>query len=304
MAKQENEDDIEDEPEVELFDIEVDTVGLVEAGAVGEDFFLLKGDGAMADEDRTEEEPTLKSFFERLGEKRFMQIFQKAEKEMIEGEEVTQNPPEKGKEVELMADKEEKIEEQEQVDVSAELNKAIEEAQTELEKTFKAKEEELTKAFEAKSEALAKALEDAETDAGEFRTLAARERETRQRREFIEKAKAYDSLPIASDELGDYLYELSKWDEGANVELAKSEDHKEEDNQDRLGWLESVLKATNEQIKESKFYVEAGSSHIPDSGGDDLVALAKEIQKETPELNLAEAMLKIPTDVAIKKRNK
>jgi len=302
----------ENEAEHELTDIEAATVGFVERGAVGVEFFLTKGENDMADEPEVVEEEatteTTKSWIEQLGENTAIQLIKKAAKILAaeEQDEVEKQNPPKEEEVETMPDKKDDIQTdaQPQVDVEAELNKAIEKAQEKMTADFEAKAEALTKAFEEKQTALNEDVEKANANAAIFKANAAQEREQRERREFVTKAGDYDNLPISADELGNYLYELSKWDEGANVELAKSKDHEEKDNQNRLGWLEDVLKAANEQIKESKFYVEAGSSHIPELSKGGIVAKAQELMKEDPELTLEKAMMQLPADFVAKNRNK
>ena len=300
------EETTEEEEVFELFDIEVDTVGLVERGAVDEEFFVLKGETNMVDKEEPTQEKTEKSWLEQLGEKQAVRLIMKAVKSLVveEQEQVEKQTPPKDKEVESMTVEKEDIQvnAQPQVDIEAELSKALEKAQEKMTTEMEAKEAELTKVFEEKQTALTEAVEKANANAALFAANAAQEREQRQRREFIEKAKDYDSLPIGADELGNYLYEVSKWDEGANVELAKSKDHKPEDNQGNLEFLNALLKAANEQIKESKFYAEAGSSHIPEPEKGGIVEKAQALMKENEGMTLDEAMLQLPAEFVAKHR--
>lgn len=74
-------DDMTPDQIYELEDVTVETLGLVEAGAVGEDFFLLKNEeGAMPDESTTIDEVlNERGFLEKLGVQRLLDLIAKGQ---------------------------------------------------------------------------------------------------------------------------------------------------------------------------------------------------------------------------------
>jgi len=142
----------------------------------------------------------------------------------------------------------------------------------------------LEKAETAQDETLAR-LQKAETALAEATDIAEQEREARERIQYIEKAREFDALGTNPDDLGGFLHRLAQSDEMSNLE--KSADA--EDRVDSLGYISAILKAANEQVIESGFYEEAGSSRVPQNGSMTLLqkAQAKVDAGEYPDITAA-----------------
>lgn len=178
-------------------------------------------------------------------------------------------------------------------DASAELTSKV----TELEKAAKpapaepvvdlSKADPAIRAMLEKSEADAKAmadrLEKAEKQGEEDRQLAKAERETRLTREFVAKAEEFKALPVEAEKFGPVL-------KSAAEKLSK----------DEADELDRVLKAADEQIRQSRLFKEQGRGERPGDGGDgsaiaEVQRKAEALKKADPKLSSAQALDKAMT---------
>lgn len=169
----------------ELSELDILSVGLVEAGAIGADFFAIKsekGDSTMADKDKKQEE-TQETLIEKL----------------------------KG----MFATKED------MTNIQAELEKAAEtpDEKTSTETPLETPTEdsailkrldEMEKARESEIALLQKANEDMKTELEKAKEIASNEKEAREKREYLEKAYTLKAFPVSYAELGDFLHKVSK----------------------------------------------------------------------------------------------
>jgi hypothetical protein len=154
-------------------------------------------------------------------------------------------------------------------DEPAEVNKA------DLSPEVRALVEKAEKAEQAAAERIAKA----EKDAQEASDIAKAERDQRITREFVAKAEEFRSLSVEPAKFGPILKSVSE-------KLTKEE----------VDELDRVLKAADEQLRQSGIFKEAGVSGDPRTGGtseeqvSELQRKAEEIRKTDPSVSQWQAM--------------
>ncbi len=199
---------MEEEVEFELSDIYVDTVGLVSAGAIGEDFFLTKKKGVskMPDELNVEVvDPENLSFWDRLRKL----LREERPQEVVVTEPVeAAHVAETNTEVKTVENKVEKVEKivEPVMPVVPEKTVVPEKPVTpvvDFSEAISKVEKALTDKYGAEITALRERLEKSETEAGRIKEEAAE-------RDMIQKARNFPALPIRYDELGKKLYGFSK----------------------------------------------------------------------------------------------
>ncbi len=231
---------MEQEIEFELSDIHVDTVGLVSAGAIGEDFFLTKKKGVdkMPDELDVEVVDTeAPSFWDKMKKL----LGERPAQEIVVTEPVTETKTEVKSVSEIKKD--EKVVEPEKavapvtpvapaapvVAPQVDFNEAV----SEVEKA-------LTDKYGAEIAALRERLEKSETEANRIKEEAAE-------RDMIQKARNFPALPVRYDELGKKLHGFSK--------VMKAEDFE---------WLMATFAAVDKQLGAAGILNELGTSRSPE----------------------------------------
>ncbi len=266
---------MEEEVEFELSDIYVDTVGLVSAGAIGEDFFLTKKKGVskMTDELNAEVvDPETPSFWDRLRKL----LREERPQEVVVTEPAETLVAEINTEVKTVEDKVEKVEKVVEPVAPAMPEKTIapeksvapvaipvvdfSEAITKVEKV-------LTDKYGAEITALRERLEKSETEAVKIKEEAAE-------RDMIQKARNFPALPIRYDELGKKLYGFSK--------VLKAEDFE---------WLMATFAAVDKQLGTAGILNELGTSKSPEE-----LAIEDKVEKvaKDEKKSYTDAMLSLP----------
>jgi hypothetical protein len=243
----------------EISDMDVLTVGLVEQGAVGEEFFLLK-----ADADAPEPEADGGSAWERV-----RQFVQETVRQFLKSE-AGETPGEEddvSEEVVLETAQEEEVTQEETV-VEVE---PVEKQDTVADAVAPEVTEALAELQKA-NDAMRQRLEKAEQ-------VATAERDKRERREWLEKARAVSCVPVKADELAEQLHYLAKTDD------------------ERAEWWVAALKAVSEQLRDAGLFAEAGTSQTPDEGAT-LIEKAEALVKEGKAEDVREALLQLPADEA------
>ena len=267
---------MEEEVEFELSDIHVDTVGLVGAGAIGEDFFLTKKKGVkMPDELDVEvvdtEQP---SFWDRL--RKLLREERPQEVIVTEPADTTlvAETTTEVKQVENTVKKDEKVVKIEDTTAPAPTVETPVVAETpkpadttpivDFSEAIGKVEKALTDKYGAEIAALKDRLEKSETEANKIKDEAAE-------REMVQKARNFPALPIRYDELGKKLYGFSK--------VLKTED---------FDWLMATLTAVDKQLGAAGILNEVGTSRSPEE-----LALEDKVEKTATEekKSYAEAML-------------
>jgi hypothetical protein len=244
----------------ELYDVIVETMGLVTRGANREPFFLLKSDPGVPDgSTQPVESPQGQTQGEQEVERSLWQRFTTTLRGVIKQEVTAQLPTtentaqpsptadtvpvspvevtEKANEVAVTGQQPSEplsgsstpdtLEVTEQPPVASGLSK---------QETIMADETTLdvTKAAER--------IADLETRLAKAEQEAAFEKESRERSVYLAKAQSLPAFPIPATELADHMYWLSKTD-------AK-----------RAAWFESLMTATNSILKDSELFAERGTS--------------------------------------------
>lgn len=131
-------------------------------------------------------------------------------------------------------------------------------------------------------------IEKAEKRAEAAETIAKEERNTRLTREFVAKAEKLDGLTVKAEKFGPVL-------KSAAEKLTKEEFEE----------LETVLKASSEQIKQGDLFTEAGAGGIPPAGSalEEVTNKAAELRKADSKLSEQESMDKaMSSDSALEAR--
>ncbi len=257
-----------------LSDVEVETLGLVEAGANKEEFFVLKSDdpsdariakgvlaflsNAMHNElsrldkstDKSTDDSTDESVDKSVDESTQPESDAAAEPAVDESITVEAASGDLNKEEAPVVEEPEAVDEVSKETTMDELNKSVEEQIAELAKSNSELADRLADA-EAK---LAKAKEDGD------------------RMVYLAKARTITALPVSPDELADHLYWLAKADPT------------------RAEWLEGVLAAADKQMNDAAFYGELGTVASPVTQDE----VAKAAAAEDPR----EALLAVSPDAA------
>lgn len=244
----------------ELKDVQVETLGLVNRGANQEDFFLLKSENENGDTETNQnevqeshqsemEKEITKSVWQRL-----IGLFKASVSEMpSQVEEPTSVNEEVIVEEEISEKAEEVVEES-----------AAEEVQAE--KTGEGK-----MADEQNVEVITKAMyDDLESKYAEIAKELGVAREEKAKMSWINKAAGFGYVPVASTELGEHLYAISKYD-------AKEAE-----------WLVDLLKSYDAMLQDSGFFVEKGTSSVETDA----------IEKAMKAENVKDALLALPRSEA------
>lgn len=265
----------------DLTDIKVDTVGLVFAGAIGEDFFLRKSGGKIVNQSTTiDKEDDIEiveldspTYWEKLTKvlaDAFGQSRTKEENVSREDKPVDENVVAvatsdvvaETSEVETVkSEKEERDagegEMNNTVENSAPQNSDLSEAMNKLEKA-------LVEKYNAQIAELRERLEKAEREANLAKEKAAEEA-------MIQKAREFVALPVRYDEFGRKLYAISK-----TVD------------EDTMTWLISVFEAVDKQLGGAGILNEIGTSRSPEE-----LALEDKVEKIAKEkgISYADALL-------------
>lgn len=289
--------DEQKQPITELSDLSIESVGLVNRGAVsldedgsgiptGKNFFLLKSQEAGMDEFTIEEVPATESTPSPTTWQK-IQAFVRGEiakATMTKEQKIAEAAKMLGVSAKDLAafmgngdDEDEDVEmggkgkAQKEDSVSDTLTKSIDDKLAEIQKAHEAalaaQVEAIEKKYESKLSELEKKAQEAEAE-------VQKATESRERREWIEKADEMSlGLSVNRDELGAFLYEVSKAMPADKVE-----------------WLTGVLKAADHGLVEAGLFNEIGTSRTPEQV--EPVEKAEKIAKEQ-NIPLAEALLQL-----------
>jgi len=274
-----------EESQAEMFqlsDVDVLSVGLVQAGAVGEDFFLTKSDGGdnMADEleviDTNDEKfwnKVGKFIDEKLGKREEADTEEVVEKETPVAESVETEAElsvtDKGDENMAEVVEKQDVEQEAETEITAEVPEVTEHTETNL----AAQLADIQKSLEAKYEDKIKGLED------KVVTLEKKNADTEEaveRKELVQKARDFMALPGKYPELGERFYTLKK-----SVE------------QEDFDWWMALLKAADEQLAMAGIFNERGTTLTPAN-----IEVEEKLLKQAEEekIPLDEAMLKLSVE--------
>jgi len=257
----------------QLSEVDVLSVGLVQAGAIGEDWFLTKSDGggSMADEKKDVEviDTNDEKFWAKV-QKFITDAVAKiqAESDTVEKEEPVAESEDVKAELSVEEDKGDETVTKEVEKVEAETEVKVEVPEETLD--IAAQLAEIQKSLESKYEGTIKGLQ--EKVVGLEKKNADTE-ETAERKEFVEKARDFRALPGKYPEMGAKFYNLSKSSE-----------------KDDFDWLMALLKAADEQLAMAGIFNERGTTLAPES-----IKLEDKVlkQAEEDEISIDEAMLKL-----------
>ncbi len=256
---------MEEDVEFELSDIYVDTVGLVNVGAIGEDFFLTKKRevGKMADDVTAEVvDPETETFWDRMRklfrEERPIQVVVETEVPVVEAKAEVET-------VEVVV-KDEKVAEEEKMDNVEGVEKVVTPQVVDFGEAMTKVEKALSEKYDAEITMLRERLEKSETDANRVKEEAAE-------RDMIQKARDFGALPVRYDELGKRLYGFSK--------VMKAEDFE---------WLMATFAAVDKQLGAAGILNELGTSRSPEE-----LAIEDKVEKVAKESGktYTEAMLEL-----------
>ena len=270
-----------EESQAEMFqlsDVDVLSVGLVQAGAIGEDFFLTKADGGDIVADEVEKEIEVidtndESFWNKVGKFIDDRIGKREEAVTVEKEipvaesavepEVELSVKDKGDE--SMTDEVVK----QDVELEAEVKVEVPEEKR-TEPNLAAQLADIQKSLETKYEDKIKGLED------KVVTLEKKNADTEEAaemKEFVQKARDFRALPGKYPEMGEKFYNLSKSSEKEDFD-----------------WLMALLKAADEQLFVAGIFNERGTTLTPAN----IEVEAKVLkQAEDEKIPIDEAMLKL-----------
>lgn len=262
-----------DEEEVqlsELSEIEVDTLGLVEAGANRLSFFLMKSEEATMPEqdnntasdsdappaDETQTKEVSESVVKSLIEKFLPSLFQ----EQVEKEKTS-----------AKQDGEEDEEDDGDSATPKETTQKAGAEQQAIRAIVDARVAEIQKAAQAEAAQM-------KTELAKARAELDAERERRERQEWVEKARSVVGLSLDADDLAKRLHALEKSDG------------------DAAEWLLKLLQATGEQMRDANLFREVGTAEIAKTQAD-LVEKAQEMVTGGHAGDVKEALLKLdPAD--------
>ncbi len=269
---------MEKEEQYQLSEVDVLSVGLVQHGAIDEDWFLTKSDGGdiVADEKKDVEviDTDNEKFWDKV-KKVAGEVF--ASKAVAEEKEAPVAESEEPK-AELSVEKEDKGDADMTKDVEkkdAELKtevkvEASEETQPDFTEQFAEMQKTVQEMADAKHEATIKSLQD------KVITLEKKNADTEEsteRAELVERARDFRALPGKYPEMGKRFYTLKK-------SLEK----------DDFEWWIALLKATDEQLFVAGIFNERGTTLTPDN-----IKVEEKLLKQAEEddIPIDEAMLKL-----------
>jgi hypothetical protein len=163
---------------------------------------------------------------------------------------------------------EEKAEVQEE-----QLQEVVQEETPSLEDVAKADTvgEQVAPALLARVEVLEKEKDAMREQLEKAQQAAQKERDLRERREWLEKARAMPAVPVKADELAEKFHSLAK----ADAELA--------------AWFEAALQAVDAQLRDSGLFVETGTSKEP--GEETIIEKAERLKAEGKYETFKDALL-------------
>jgi len=235
--------------EFELSDVEVDTIGLVSAGAIGEDFFLVKkdGDNMVKDvrnntsnevstdvlEDIEVIDSDAKGFWDKMRSLLKGNV-DKSESESSAKEDKNENEANDIQAVEKLEGK------------PKEVNSKM--PDTGITKTEQPKNEDIVlQVKKALQEQYDTQLKDMKERLEKAEAEATRSKEDAAEKDMVQKARNFPALPIRYDELGHRLYQFSK---SVSTE--------------QFDWLLHLLTAVDKQLGASGILSEFGTSRAPE----------------------------------------
>jgi len=252
----------------ELQDVQVETLGLVNRGANQEDFFLLKSEDREGDE--TSQNKVQESHESKMEEKITKSVWQK----LIDlfKTSVAELPEEETVEEDTV------VEEKQGVITEQTTEEVIEEKSEELiidsvtEKNVTEKNMGESKmAEEQTAEVITKAMyDDLATKYADIAKELEAEKIEKAKISWVNKAAGFGYVPVASKELGEHLYNISKYD-------AKEAD-----------WLVDLLKSYDAMLQDSGFFMEKGTSTVE----------SDVIEKAMKADNVKDALLALPRSEA------
>jgi hypothetical protein len=255
-----------------LTDIQTQTVGLVPRGINKQKFLILKQkedkEESMSEQDVTIEEaevtetpateetspdgragPPADSFWDKAR--------QYLEAKLTKGDEETDTEPEEPT-PEPVTETQPSVDKTAETILKAQLDAIQEQHKTNLDAIQKAVEEK----YEAKMEALQKQVDSAQAYADE-------QTEKAERREYLEKAMGMRTLPLATSDLGNLMYNVAK--------SVPAEEYEK---------VEALLKAADAQLGAAGIFGEMGTSRTPEQ-----VELEDKVEKAATEKSYKEALL-------------
>ena len=275
-----------EESQAEMFqlsDVDVLSVGLVQAGAVGEDFFLTKADGGSNMADEVEKEIEVidtndEKFWNKVGKFIDEKLGKQEEAVTVEKEtpvaesvetEAELSVTDKGDENMAEVVEKQDVEQEAETEITAEVPEVTEHTETNL----AAQLADIQKSLEAKYEDKIKGLED------KVVTLEKKNADTEEaveRKELVQKARDFMALPGKYPELGERFYTLKK-----SVE------------QEDFDWWMALLKAADEQLAMAGIFNERGTTLTPAN-----IEVEEKLLKQAEEekIPLDEAMLKLSVE--------
>ena len=230
---------MEENVEFELSDIYVDTVGLVNSGAIGEDFFLTKKqevDKMAGDVEVVVVDPETETFWDKMS-KLFRE--ERPVQAVVETEVPVAETVAELKTVEVVA-KDEKVVEEEKMDNVETVEKVVTPQAVDFSAAVDKVEKALSAKYDTEITLLRERLEKSETEANKIKEEAAE-------RDMIQKARDFGALPVRYDELGKRLYGFSK--------VMKAEDFE---------WLMATFAAVDKQLGAAGILNELGTSRSPE----------------------------------------
>jgi len=263
----------------QLSDVDVLSVGLVQAGAIGEDFFLTKADGGDNMVDEVEKDVEVidtndESFWNKVGKFIDEKIGKREESVAVEKEipvaesvvepEVELSVKDKGDE--SMTDEVVK----QDVEIEAEVVKVEVPEEKHTETNLAAQLADIQKSLEIKYEDVIKGLQEKVTSLEQESTDT---KKVAEQKEFVQKARDFRALPGKYPEMGEKFYNLSKSSEKEDFD-----------------WWMALLKAADEQLAMAGIFNERGTTLTPAN----IEVEAKVLkQAEDEKISIDEAMLKL-----------
>jgi len=290
----------EEKQKFELSDVDVETLGLVFAGANREDFFMVKSAEASTDnEDGIEDEDKKKECDEmqeadksEMGQdskklsdlgKRFIELIVNTAKEILLQEKSPASVVEESTETvdNTVASEAEIIESAKEEEVKEETSEPVTESDV-VETTEQAaiaevavEENELSKENNMS--------EENQVDVEKYNDLVSRlekaeqalviAKEEKERSEFISKARSLSALPLSPDELADHMYWLSKTDPT------------------RYEWFAAVMQTMDNHLVDNQLWLEKGVNYAAEA--------TDAVTKATRSANPRDELLKVGRDDAM-----
>lgn len=226
----------EDKTKFELSDADVETLGLVFAGASREDFFFVKS---------SEEQPKQEEETQDIARKNFAQMIAGTVVDALKSilhvkpaSEQTDDAPETNEED---TEEEEPVEEDKACDDEKEkLGKEDVIEDTSKQEAIMPEDTVITQVDMEKYNGLANRVKEMEAE-------LAKAKEREELAVFVVKASSFEAIPVNPGELADHMYWLSKTDEK------------------RYQWFDSVMRALDNQLIDAGLWLEKGVSYTSET---------------------------------------